>query len=185
VDRDPTSLSAESPPLAGRAGFAVIAVLGVILDLWSKWAVFAALGHPDEQRVLGVVPGILSFRTALNPGGAWSLLQQVPQFFLVVRTVAIGVVVYLFLHTDPRRRLFLWGLGFVLAGAAGNLWDQLAHDAVRDFIRLDFINFPIFNLADTWINVGAGLILLQWFLDGRRARAAARRERPLVEGGRD
>ncbi len=152
-----------------------IAILGAVGDLWSKATIFETLGSGQGSDVLSVIPGVLSFQTALNPGGAWSLLQHFPAFFLVVRSVAIVVVLYLSTQIEPRRYLFLWGLGFVLAGAAGNLWDQIVHGAVRDFIRLDFIRFPIFNLADTFINVGAGLILLQWVLEGRRKRTRAER----------
>ena len=157
------------PALAGRVGFLFVALIGCAVDLWSKTAIFARLGDGGTgMNVLPVIPGWLSFQSAMNKGGAWSLLQGYPVFFLVVRSIAIVVVLYFFTKADPNRFLFLWGLGFVLAGAAGNLWDQVVHDAVRDFIKLDFIHFPIFNLADTWINVGAGLIVLQWLLESRK-----------------
>jgi signal peptidase II len=170
-DVAPSPSAVPRPAVAGRLGFFVVAVLGCLADLISKSAIFSRLGDGGSgMNVMPVIPGVISFQTALNTGGAWSLLQGYPIFFLVVRSIAIVVVFYFFSKADSRRIAFLWGLGFVLAGATGNLWDQIFHPGVRDFIRLDFIHFPIFNLADTWINVGAGLILLQWLLDSRRRR---------------
>ena len=51
-------------------------------------------------------------------------------------------------------------LGLILAGTLGNLYDRIAYRAVRDFIDVYLINWPIFNLADTWITIGVIFIIL-------------------------
>lgn len=128
-----------------------------------------------EQRLPGdpidVIPGVISLRFATNPGGAFSLGQSVPWFFAVVTLiVAVLIVATAFRHVSPIAGL---ALGLVLGGALGNLTDRLTRGERFDGHVVDFIDlqvWPVFNLADAAIVVGAIVLAMGSFLGDRRER---------------
>lgn len=173
--------SIDPRPGAPRAALR-LAVAGVLvtLDLWSKAAVFGWLsprpaglqydahGHP-RWHLLG---DWLTFMLSYNPGMAWGL-EVVPTWVLVVgRCLAAVFLVWMVSTLPADRRLLSWALVLVLAGAVGNLYDNLLtaprregarFGEVRDFIDVYFgswdWHFPTFNVADACISVGAVLLL--------------------------
>jgi lipoprotein signal peptidase len=185
-----SKLRAPWPPLATlfARGAAVLAL--VALDLWSKAYVFAQLGPPlnplpgsgfvrdahghPRQEILG---DWLAFMTTLNPGMAWGF-NRLPTHVLVYgRCVAVLVLVWLVVRNPRHRRVMSAALVLVLAGAMGNLYDnlfmpsgELPFGQVRDFIDVYFRvwdwHFPTFNVADSCISVGAVLLFLSsWSKD--------------------
>jgi lipoprotein signal peptidase len=197
VDSEPAAQATAKParpglrPLAAR--FACVAGL-VALDLWSKAVVFARLGpplHPLEgapvvydahghprERLIG---DWLAFMTSLNPGMAWGF-DRLPTHVLVLgRAAAVLLLVWLVARSPVRRGLMTWALVLVLAGALGNLHDNLLTESdgrpfgmVRDFIDVYFPiwdwHFPTFNVADSCISVGAVLLFLaSWKKDAPNA----------------
>lgn len=136
-----------------------------LADRFTKiWAERRLPGDPIE-----VIDGVLTFRFATNPGGAFSLGQNAPWFFATVTLiVAVLVVVTAFRHTNAITGL---ALGLVLGGALGNLTDRVTRGEwfsghVVDFIDLQV--WPVFNLADSAIVSGAGLLAVGSFLWDRR-----------------
>jgi len=77
------------------------------------------------------------------------------------------------LTSKPEQRLLRVALGLVFAGAIGNLADRLCLGYVRDFIYIEAINYPAFNIADTCICIAAALLLLEIIRDWRKAHGAA------------
>ncbi|WP_420450438.1 signal peptidase II [Ilumatobacter sp.] len=143
-----------------------LAVVVVALDQATKhWAVNRLSG----DRVIEVV-WTLQFNLAFNSGMAFSQAQGLGPLIAVVAT---GVIVWLLasLRTEAGA-LSTFGMGCVIGGAAGNLIDRALRQeawlqgAVVDFI--DFQWFPIFNIADIAINVGAGALILNALLATRR-----------------
>ncbi|MGH2641262.1 MAG: signal peptidase II [Actinomycetota bacterium] len=135
----------------------VTAFLAFGLDRVTKILAESALpGSPVE-----VVPGVLTLRFTENSGGAFSIGQSAPWFFVgVSAVVAVIIVATAFRHTS---RLVGASLGLVLGGALGNLTDRAIRAPGMRGRVVDFIDFhiwPVFNLADTAIVVGA--ILLAW-----------------------
>jgi signal peptidase II len=122
-------------------------------------------GSPVE-----LVPGVLTLRFTTNSGGAFSIGQSAPWFFVGVSVVvAVIILATAFRHTS---RLVGASLGLVLGGALGNLTDRAVRAPGMRGRVVDFIDFqiwPVFNLADTGIVVGA--ILLAW--TGLRERREA------------
>jgi signal peptidase II len=161
----------------------VVLVLAAALDLGTKAWMADLLhmdpGRPREGKRIDVVPGFFALEGTFNPGVTFGLApgQTVPILvFTLLATGALGA--WLFLTRQASLPLHV-GLGMVLGGALGNLWDRLQWTKVRDFLLfyVGDLKWPNFNLADACIVVGVGLILWDE-LFGRR-----RRERRRTAGG--
>ena len=142
------------------------------LDRVTKlWAEATLPGDPVDA-----IPGILTLRFTENSGGAFSIGRSAPWFFVgVTVVVSLVIVATAFRHTS---RGVAVALGLVLGGALGNLTDRAIRGPgfrgrVVDFI--DFQVWPVFNLADSAIVLGA--ILLAWI--GFRDREEADADRPV------
>ena len=140
--------------------FAVVAAVVYAADQISKRAAVDQLTGRDDVQVLGEV---LQLHLTRNPGAAFSLgtgLTVGLSCLAIAATVAV-----LFVSRRVVDRVWAAGLGALLAGITGNLTDRMLREPgpfrghVIDFLQLP--NWPIFNIADISINVGAGLILLQ------------------------
>lgn len=162
--------------------FGAVAAL-VLADLWSKAEVFAWLGvtlaRPSRSRALFDTDW-LSFSSSCNGGAAFGQFTQFPWILVLGRIAAVLFLGWLLLRADSRPRLVLTAMTLVLAGALGNLLDNLwlgcpvaDHPflGVRDFIDVYFAplfgiewHFPAFNLADSCITVGACAWILAGFL---------------------
>jgi len=122
---------------------------------------------------IDVIPGVLTFRFATNPGGAFSFGQDAPWFFTAATViVSVLIVATAFRHTNTVSAV---ALGLVLGGALGNLTDRLTRGdgfsgRVVDFIDLQI--WPVFNVADTAIVVGAVMLAVGSFVGDRRGRPA-------------
>jgi signal peptidase II len=148
-----------------------IAILITVCDLWSKRAVFGALESHEHYWILGEWFG---FTKVLNPGVMWGLGIEFSSYLPWVRTIAAVVVVGMLWSTPAAARLTQLALGLVLGGALGNIYDGFVHTKVRDFLEVDlgirwFDPFPIFNIADSAICVGVGLLILSILLERREA----------------
>jgi signal peptidase II len=138
-------------------------VLG--LDLISKYWALAALAPDPTLRVV-VIPGFLDFRIAYNSGGAFSLFHGNVFFVTALSIFCMGVLVW-WAASIPTRYPLPWiGLGLVAGGAIGNLHDRLRWQHVVDFIHAYVVvgnreyAWPTFNIADSGIVVGIGLLLV-------------------------
>lgn len=159
-----------------RLAFLSIVVIGIGLDLWSKHVAFEALEESARrgQRDIVVVEDFLHLHPMRNPGMAWSLLQNVDRrFWIAIRGVLALVLIAVYFN---RPRLSWWanlGFALVIAGALGNLYDNCfaLRGEVRDFLLFFFWGwpFPVFNLADAMITVGAPLLLLHFAEPGKAA----------------
>ena len=168
------------PHHRGWFTFLAIAAIAAIGDLATKWAIFKNLGMPGERRGIVLVPGMLSLETNLNEGALFGMGQGLGAVFAAVSLCAIGGILMLVSRPATRSdRWLLLALALITGGIIGNLYDRLGLPglkwhaplerqgepvlAVRDWIhfKLDgLIDWPIFNLADSWLVIGAGLMLL-------------------------
>ena len=148
--------------------FAIAAAI-VVADQIAKWAVLASFA-PGERRVL---TGFLNLVLVFNKGAAFSFLADASGWqtpLLVAFSLLAAVIVGVLLLRSPGREMLCAGLALILGGALGNVIDRLRFGQVVDF--LDFHAFgwhwPAFNIADSAITVGAGLLILEGFLHEKR-----------------
>ena len=150
------------PKLITTLGLAAGAVTAVVAadQISKRWAESSF----DAER-LEVVPDVLWFTYVENPGSAFSMFQNAGVWLGLAAAGAVGVIGWA-LRT-PRPGVEVVGLGLVMGGAVGNLVDRatrgegLLDGKVVDWIQVP--NFPVFNLADTALTVGVGLVLLSAF----------------------
>ena len=120
-------------------------------------------GIPAEGQVL--IPGVLGLRYAENKGIAFSLLSGMP-WVLGLASLAIIAAVFFFLRGKKLRAATLAGLMMMLGGAAGNMLDRFIHGFVPDMIEVLFVRFAVFNVADTFLCIGCGLVILRLLTAG-------------------
>lgn len=165
-------MSTKVSPFSKPLPIAVLILLALILDQASKIAVDALL--PFEQAVpFGFVPYLYLFRT-YNLGVAFSMLASMDGWFIVVmRLVIVTFVLWLWRRTPAEHRFAHPGYALIIAGAFGNIIDRFAYGHVVDFIlfHTGSWSFAVFNLADSFISIGAALVVLDEFFgkkpDGR------------------
>lgn len=148
----------------------VIVVLIACDQLTKSWAVSAL----DNGRTIDIV-WTLRFALGFNSGIAFSQAQGMGPLVGVIALVAVALLVrYMLKATNP---LMAYGLAGIVAGAIGNIADRLfrgdglLHGKVVDFI--DFQWFPVFNIADSCITVGAVALMVSLFLEQSRLRKDA------------
>ncbi len=143
----------------------VLMVAAVGLDQLSKYLVVANMGLHES---VDIIPGVLRFTYIQNDGAAFGSMDEHRWVFMVLSSVAIiGILVYLF-WKKPQDKLLLSSLILITGGGVGNMIDRVALGYVIDFI--DFCAFPkiwmwIFNIADSCVCIGAGLMALWLILD--------------------
>lgn len=142
----------------------VLILLIVIFDQATKY--FAVLNLQNGHNT-PFLPGILSFQYHENKGAAWGILSEHRWVFMVISSVAIvGIIAFLILNRKEKLSpLLTTSLAFFCGGGIGNMIDRIFLEYVIDFIKFDFIEFPIFNVADSFITSGAGLMLLYLILE--------------------
>jgi signal peptidase II len=148
------------------------AVSAVLVDQISKQWVerTLALHQPVE-----ILPTLSLFRT-YNSGIAFSMFARLPDWTLIIFTLAIVAgVAWLWARLETHRNWARFGFALILGGALGNLIDRIVLGHVVDFILFHVHNwsFAVFNLADSFITIGAGLIILDEFLESRRRARSA------------
>ena len=145
----------------------LISALLVGLDQWSKYLTVQniSLGETKE-----FIPGFLSLTHLRNTGAAWSLLEGKMIFFYVITVIVSVVLFYLFINNYKKSIWYSVGLSFVLAGAIGNFIDRVRLGYVVDMLQTDFMNFPIFNVADSTLVVGVICIFIYLILDEKAAK---------------
>ena len=154
----------------GRAALILFAAAASAYGLDRLTKVWAEATLPGDP--ISVIPGALTFRFTENSGGAFSIGQSASWFFVGVSAIVpVVIVATAFRHTD---RIVAAGLGLVLGGALGNLTDRAIRGPGFGGHVIDFVDlhvWPVFNLADSAVVIGAVLIAWRGFRDGREEDA--------------
>jgi signal peptidase II len=149
-----------------------IAALVYAIDRVTKVLVEANL---QDRPPVELIPGVLELRFTTNPGGAFGIFGDLSWLFVLISVVVVGAIV--FASRNLPTTISAVGLGLVLGGAIGNLTDRLLRGPALGGEVVDFIDlqvWPVFNLADTGVVVGAALLLLSGLRRDRREATAER-----------
>ena len=145
----------------------ILVGIAIFLDQVSKYWVETSL--PLQERV-PVLPFLDLYRT-YNTGIAFSMLSFLSDWVLALLTICIvGFVLWLWSNTSRDRKLTHIGFALIVGGALGNLIDRTMLGHVIDFILVHHgsWSFAVFNLADSFISVGAGFVILDELLEMKR-----------------
>lgn len=156
--------------------YIIAALLSALIiggDQISKMLVVSHLTLGTE--VKSVIPGVINFVYVQNEGGAWGFLEN-NTFLLIGLTVVIMLIcMTLLIKKGISDKVFFFGIVCILSGGIGNLLDRILRKYVVDFIQFAFFtSFPVFNVADTAICIGAGLLILYFIIDFIKDRKAKR-----------
>lgn len=148
-----------------RLSLYVVALMVLAADQLSKrWVFWAHPYWPEEGRE--IIPGLFALSFSVNTGGAFGILPHGTQLLAAAAAIAaVAIVVYSLRARQPLPRLLGFALALPLGGALGNLWDRVSLGFVIDFLDVHIganppHHFPIFNLADSAICIGVGLLAL-------------------------
>jgi signal peptidase II len=150
---------------SARAIYLLIALIVVVLDRWTKHLVARRIALYSH---IQVIPGFFRLTHTENTGAAFSLFADSTAPWKTVLLIAFSVVALLVVSVllwknHPSHVATGIGLSLIMGGALGNLWDRLARGRVVDFLLfyLKRYQWPVFNLADSAIVVGAGLLVVE------------------------
>ncbi len=118
--------------------------------------------------VISRIGNLFSFTYVRNEGAAFSMLSgRLGLLSIISIAFCIGVVIY-WIVKKPKNRLLCTALAMMAAGALGNAFDRIIYGYVIDFIKTEFVNFAVFNVADIAITVGAALLVLSVCLEDKK-----------------
>jgi len=136
----------------------IIAIMVCITDQILKYLILSRLYFAED---ISVAKNFLSITKVYNTGAAFSLFEESTGLLIIFSLIVSVAIILYILKKDTKLELpYLWAWGLILGGTVGNLLDRLIHGYVVDFIRLDFLKFPIFNFADLSINIGAFIVIV-------------------------
>ena len=146
---------------------ATIAALIVALDQWTKWLVRVNIPDggvwlPESLAWLSPYARIVHWH---NTGAAFGMFQDAGMVFTVLAFIVIAAIIYYYPHVENSDWSLRLAMSMQLGGAIGNLIDRLTLGKVTDFISIG--TFPVFNIADASISVGAAVLLLGVWLTER------------------
>ncbi len=161
----------------------IVAALIVALDQWTKWLVrvnipFAQQWMPGGWEWLTPYARLVHWH---NSGAAFGMFQGGSTVFTILAFVVIALIIYYYSHVDANDWMTRLALGMQMGGAAGNLISRLTLDGqVTDFISVG--TFPVFNVADSSITVGVGVLLLGVWLGERRLKQEEKESQENEQG---
>ncbi len=143
----------------------IIAALVVVLDRYTKWLISHRLSMHDS---ITVIPGFFRIIHTENPGAAFGIFADSPSpwkvaLLIIFSLIALCIVGLLLWKNSHRMTSTGVGLALILGGAIGNLWDRIVSRHVVDFLLfyIGHYQWPAFNVADSAIVVGAGLLVFE------------------------
>ena len=143
--------------------FMILAVSGIVaLDQWTKFLVVDQIplhGHVDA------IPGLFHLTYVQNTGAAFSLFEGMQWLFALIFILFTALILWdYFKKSMPFSKFERWMIVAVYGGGLGNMIDRLRLGYVVDMIRVDFMEFPVFNVADCFITCGCIALIVSLVL---------------------
>lgn len=134
----------------------LIASFVIVIDRLTKCLFQNILAH---GRSIKVIPGVFHLTLVLNSGSAFGMFKGRNYFFIITSVIVIALILFHVWRYKYKDMVLIAALGLILGGAIGNLADRLYCGYVIDF--LDFRVWPVFNIADSSITIGAALLAIK------------------------
>ena len=148
----------------------LIIVVGIILTVADQLIKIWAIYSLEPVGSITIIENIFSLTYVENRGAAWGMMAGAKWYLIIMPIVIIvAAIAYLIIKklSDP---LLLWSVMLIVSGGLGNLIDRIFRGFVVDYLHATFIDFPVFNLADCCITIGAGLLILYVILSDIKER---------------
>lgn len=147
------------------------------LDRYTKILTVAKFPNGPTGESTDIIKGIIDFTYVRNGGSAWGMLSGKTWILISLTVVVMLVCIALLLKYGSKNKLLFWAISLVIFGGLGNMYDRIFDGGeVVDFIHFTFFpQFPVFNVADCAIVIGAGLLILYFVIDMLK-EARAKRE---------
>ena len=162
------------------AFYGAVAIACAAIDQWIKWLVVAEM---DLHERIDLVPFFSLYHTR-NTGIAFSFLSGFNDTVMLVLTIAVMIFIgWLAASTERGQHFARFGFALIIGGALGNIFDRATLGYVVDYFLFytEGWSFAVFNLADAFITVGAGLVILQELLDWRRGSRRQSDDQPPAD----
>ena len=137
----------------------VLTIVFLIIDIVSKLVVSNLMNVNDS---IIVIKDFFYITYVRNTGAAWSIFAGETLGLIIITLIIISLIVYYIFKNKPKTKIEKVGYSMVLSGAIGNLMDRIIYGYVIDFFDFNIFgyNYPIFNLADSFIFVGVILLVI-------------------------
>jgi len=145
--------------------FAVVtAVLVLIFDFVTKYYIMTNFSLYDTAPFL---KGFIEINYIHNTGAAWGIFSGKTYLLIILTLMVMVLCIYFLIKNAKKSKLLFWAICLVLSGGLGNMYDRIFRDGkVIDFLHFEFWpSFPVFNVADCAIVVGAGFLILYFLID--------------------
>ena len=139
---------------------AIVIIFSIFFDQLTKFWAADVLKNGDSIKIIG---NFLRFTYAENRGAAFSILQNQRMFFLITTIIMLAFLGYIYFKTKNISYLSKLSIAMIAGGAIGNFIDRLRLGYVIDFIDVrfgSFYNFPVFNIADSFVVCGTILMVI-------------------------
>ena len=141
----------------------ICAIFALAADQFTKYIVIQNFALNESKDFL---PGFINFWYIHNEGGAWGFLEGYTWLLLSLTVVIMLICIAMLLKMGPKNKVLFWSVCLILSGGLGNMIDRVFRGGkVIDFLNFQFIDFPVFNVADCAVVIGAGLLILYFVLD--------------------
>ncbi len=142
--------------------FTLTIITGIVVDQISK---FIAATYLTKVDTVPIIKDVLHLTYVENRGAAFGILKNHRWIFITVSALAIIVITVILFKGAVENRLQCFSLALIVSGGIGNMIDRLLLGYVVDFIDFRLINFAVFNLADSIVCIGAGILIFSLIVD--------------------
>lgn len=163
--------------------YILVIALCVAADQWMKWWTVANLSVYGSAPLL---PGIVELKYIQNTGGGFSILTGHTWLLAGLTVVLMAILGWLLFKKVFPHPLAMWSLTVILGGGIGNLIDRIRLGFVVDMFNLQFMNYPVFNIADIFVVCGAiGFAVYYLLIDGKAVKAKEIKTEETADDGTD
>lgn len=154
-------------------GYIILGMVILIADIMTK--LIAEL-NLQGVNTIPIWQNVFHFTYVENRGIAFGMFENARLLFIAVTIIILVILSFLYTKTEFRTKWLKIGTSLIYGGALGNLLERIAKGYVVDFIDFRIINFPVFNVADIAVCVGAAMLVIHFFISEKREMQSDKKE---------